>query len=319
MMSVDTERQNIGTVGRRKAYASDASLTHKPAKPTSGSSRRRAVTAPRVSRMRVVSWNVNGIRAVLKKGFVEWLRRDRPDVVCLQETKALEEQVPEQALREIEELGYKAYWHSAERKGYSGVATLARTAPLFVTRGVPFERGEGRVLVTEHGDFTLYNIYFPNGRQREDGPDPERLSFKLEFYDRLLEVLEEERAEGKNLIISGDWNTAHAEIDLARPKENVSITGFLPEERESLQRYVDAGYVDTYRHFRPAETVRDLEPNKREYTWWTYRAGARERNVGWRIDYHFVNGEFLDRVKGAAIHMDISGSDHCPLSIELRT
>jgi exodeoxyribonuclease-3 len=268
--------------------------------------------------MRIVSWNVNGIRAVLKKGFLDWLRESAADVVCLQETKALEEQVPEQALRAIEDLGYHAYWHAAERKGYSGVATLTRNSPLFVTRGVPFERAEGRVLVTEHGDFTLYNIYFPNGRQRDDGPDPERLRFKLEFYDCLLEVLEEERAEGKNLVISGDWNTAHTEIDLARPKENEKVTGFLPEERATLQKFFDAGYVDTYRYFRPAESVRDLEPQKREYTWWTYRAGARERNVGWRIDYHVVNRELVDRLEGAAIHMDVAGSDHCPISVDLR-
>jgi exodeoxyribonuclease-3 len=189
---------------------------------------------------------------------------------------------------------------------------------MFVTKGVPFERNEGRVLVTEHGDFTVYNIYFPNGRQREDGPDPERLRFKLEFYETLLEVLEEERAEGKNVVISGDWNTAHQPIDLARPKENEKITGFLPIERETLQKFVDAGYVDTYRHFNPADGVADLEPQQREYTWWTYRAGARERNVGWRIDYHFVNEELMERVTGAAIHMDVLGSDHCPISIDLR-
>jgi exodeoxyribonuclease-3 len=268
--------------------------------------------------MRIISWNVNGIRAALKKGFLDWLETERPDIVCLQETKALEEQVPEEARAAIAELGYHAAFHSAERKGYSGVATLSLGEPMFVTKGVPFERNEGRVLVTEHGDFTVYNIYFPNGRQREDGPDPERLRFKLEFYETLLEVLEEERAEGKNVVISGDWNTAHQPIDLARPKENEKITGFLPIERETLQKFVDAGYVDTYRHFNPADGVADLEPQQREYTWWTYRAGARERNVGWRIDYHFVNEELMERVTGAAIHMDVLGSDHCPISIDLR-
>ncbi len=268
--------------------------------------------------MRIVSWNVNGVRAALKKNFLEWLEEARPDVVCLQETKALEEQVPEAARAAIADLGYHASWHSAQRKGYSGVATLSLAEPMFVTKGVPFERDEGRVLVTEHGDFTLYNIYFPNGRQREDGPDPERLAFKLEFYETLLEVLEEERAEGKNLIVSGDWNTALAPIDLARPKENEKVTGFLPIERETLQKFVDAGYVDTYRHFHPAKTVENLEPPEREYSWWTYRAGARERNVGWRIDYHFVNKELMKQVKGAAIHMDVLGSDHCPISVDLK-
>lgn len=268
--------------------------------------------------MKIVSWNVNGIRAALKKGFLDWLERERPDVVCLQETKALEEQVPEDARTAIADLGYHTAWHSAERKGYSGVATFSLKEPLFVTRGVPFERGEGRVLVTEHGDFTLYNIYFPNGRQRPDGPDPERMEFKLGFYETLLEVLEEERAEGKNLVISGDWNIAHEPIDLARPKENEKVTGFLPIERETLQKFVDAGYVDTYRYFNPAQKVSALEPHQREYSWWTYRAGARERNVGWRIDYHFVNKELMKRVKGAAIHMDVAGSDHCPISVELQ-
>lgn len=268
--------------------------------------------------MRIVSWNVNGIRAALKKGFLNWITMERPDIVCLQETKALEEQVSQEALDAIADLGYHGAFHSAQRKGYSGVATFSLVKPMFVTKGVSFERNEGRVLVTEHGDFTVYNIYFPNGRQRDDGPDPERLAFKLEFYETLLEVLEEERAEGKNVIVSGDWNTAHQPIDLARPNENEKVTGFLPVERETLQKFVDAGYVDTYRHFNPVAAVADLEPQQREYTWWTYRAGARERNVGWRIDYHFVNKEFIGRVTGAAIHMDVPGSDHCPISIDLR-
>ncbi len=267
--------------------------------------------------MRVVSWNINGIRAVIRKGFIDWLERERPEVVCLQEIKATEEQIPEADKARIAELGYTAHWHPAERKGYSGVATLSLTPPLFVARGVPFERGEGRVIVTEHGDFTLYNIYFPNGRQRPDGPDPERVAFKLEFYASLLDLLEEERGEGKNLIISGDWNTAHAEIDLARPKENEGTTGFLPEEREALQAYVDRGYVDTFRHFKPADAYEGLPADERDYTWWTYRGGARDRNIGWRIDYHFVNEEFLPRITGAGISPEVMGSDHCPISVDL--
>lgn len=268
--------------------------------------------------MLIISWNVNGIRAALKKGFTDWLAETRPDVLCLQETKALEEQVPKKDLERIAELGYHAAWHSAEKKGYSGVATLSREAPLFVTRGVPFERGEGRVLVTEHGAVTVYNIYFPNGRQRDDGPDPERLAFKLEFYETLLEVLEEERAEGKNVVVSGDWNTAHAEIDIARPKENVGVTGFLPEERALLDRYVERGWVDTFRHKHPAAEFEGLAPDERPYTWWTYRGGARERNVGWRIDYHFVNRELADAVTKAEIWSHVHGSDHCPITVELK-
>jgi exodeoxyribonuclease-3 len=267
--------------------------------------------------MRIVSWNINGIRAVMRKGFLDWLERAKPDIVCLQEIKAVEEQIPAADRGRIEELGYSANWHPAQRRGYSGVATLCLKPPLFVARGVPFERDEGRVIVTEHGDFTLYNVYFPNGRQRDDGPDPERLEFKLEFYDKLLDVLDEEKAEGKNLVISGDWNTAHEPIDLARPKENETVTGFLPEEREALQAYIDRGYVDTFRRFKPASAYDGLAPNQRDYTWWTYRGGARDKNVGWRIDYHFVNQEFLPHVKAATIYPEIMGSDHCPIAVDV--
>lgn len=267
--------------------------------------------------MRIVSWNVNGIRACLKKGFLEWLVSASPDVVCLQETKATQDQLRDEDHAAIEAAGYHTYWHSAERKGYSGVATFCRKPPLFVSRGVPYERDEGRVIVSEHGDFTLYNVYFPNGRQREDGPDPERLAFKLEFYETLLAHLEEERAEGKSVIISGDWNTALTEVDLARPQANEGVTGFLPIEREALQRYVDAGYVDCFRHFHPAAGYADVKPEKRDYTWWTYRAGARDRNIGWRIDYHFVSAELLPRVSAAEIWPEVMGSDHCPITIEI--
>ncbi len=274
--------------------------------------------AKRESALRIVSWNVNGIRACVKKGFFfDWLERELPDLLCVQETKATEGQLPEAERERIAALGYHGYWHSAERKGYSGVATFCRREPLFVTRGAAFERGEGRVLVTEHGSFTLYNVYFPNGRQRPDGPDPERLEFKLEFYDALLEVVEQEREAGKNVVISGDWNTAHTEIDIARPKENEGVTGFLPIEREALQRYVDRGFIDTFRLLRSADAYRDLRPEQRDYTWWSYRAGSRDRNIGWRIDYHFVNRELAEAVAGASIEADVMGSDHCPIVVEL--
>jgi exodeoxyribonuclease-3 len=267
--------------------------------------------------VKIVSWNVNGIRAILKKGFLDWLGQERPDVLCLQETKAAEDQVAAPDHVRIAELGYQTYWHTAERKGYSGVATFCRHKPLFVTRGVPFERGEGRVIVTEHGDLTIYNVYFPNGRQRDDGPDLERLAFKLEFYRELLAVAEEEREAGKSLVISGDWNTAHTEVDLARPKENEGTTGFLPEERAVLQEFFDAGFVDTFRRLNPATRYEGLKPEQRDYTWWTYRAGARDKNVGWRIDYHVVNAELLPRVKRASIEPEVMGSDHCPVVVEV--
>ncbi len=267
--------------------------------------------------MRIVSWNVNGIRACLKKGLLDWLEAERPDVLCLQETKALVEQVPQKDLDRLSSLGYHAYWHSAERKGYSGVATFALEPAMFVSRGVPFERGEGRAVVTEHGAFTLYNCYFPNGRQTEQGPDPERLAFKLEFYDALFDLVEEERAEGKSVIVTGDWNTAHTEIDIARPKENRTVTGFLPEERETLSRWFAAGYCDVYRHFHPAGDYEGLPPEERDYTWWTYRAGARDRNIGWRIDYHVLTPDLVARATGATIRADVLGSDHCPIEVEL--
>jgi len=267
---------------------------------------------------RIISWNINGIRAVLKKGFLEFLEREKPDVLCLQEIKAQSTQIPAADLARIEALGYCAHWHPAKRPGYSGVATLSRKPPLFVTYGLSFEQEEGRILATEHGDFTLYNIYFPNGRQTDDGPDPARLAFKLQFYSAVLETVEEERAEGKNVIVSGDWNTALEEIDLARPKENQTQTGFLPVERTALAKYVKQGWVDTFRHFTPGRLYEGRTPEERDYTWWTYRAGARERNVGWRIDYHFVNKEFLPSVKGAAIWDEVHGSDHCPVVIDLK-
>ena len=253
----------------------------------------------------------------MRKGFLDWLAADGADIVCLQETKAVEEQLAPADLDGVRALGYQFHWHSAVRKGYSGVATLCRIAPLFVSRGVPFERDEGRVLVTEHGDFTLYNAYFPNGRQRPDGPDPERLAFKLEFYSSLLELLEEEKRQGKNLLVTGDWNTAHAAVDLARPNENENVTGFLPVERRALDEYVGRGWVDTFRHFKPAASYQGLVPEGRDYTWWSYRGGARDRNVGWRLDYHFVNAEFLDAVSSASIEDSVMGSDHCPISVEL--
>jgi exodeoxyribonuclease III len=267
---------------------------------------------------RIVSWNVNGIRAIAKKGFFDFVEREKPDVLCLQETKATLEQIGEQDTRRIEELGYHAYWHPARKAGYSGVATLSRKPALFATHGLAFEREEGRVLVTEHGDFTLYNVYFPNGRQRPDGPDPERLAFKLEFYEAVFETIEEERAAGKHVVVSGDWNTAFEEIDLARPKENRAQTGFLPQEREALGKYLKAGWIDTFRHFKPGRLYEGRAPEERDYTWWTNWSGARARNIGWRIDYHFVNEEFLSMVKAAEVWDEVHGSDHCPVVLDLK-
>ena len=252
--------------------------------------------------MKLFSWNVNGIRAVAKKGFLDWLNHEQPDILCLQETKAYEEQVPEELLKEH---GYHTFWHSAERAGYSGVATYTKTEPLYVQKGLGIERfdAEGRVLITEHENFLLYNIYFPNGQR-----DQERLDYKLDFYNDLLEILDEQVASGINVVVGGDWNTAHTEIDLANPKANSKTSGFLPEERDWIDKYIEHGYVDTFRLFHP-------EPER--YSWWTYRYGARARNVGWRIDYFFVNEGFTDQIIDADIHAEVMGSDHCPIALEL--
>ena len=252
--------------------------------------------------MKLISWNVNGVRAVVKKGFLDWLDQEQPDILCLQETKAHVDQLTSEILTDH---GYHTFWHSGERRGYSGVATFCKEEPLYVQEGLGIERydAEGRVLLTEHENFLLYNIYFPNGQK-----DDERLQYKLDFYDDLLPIINEQVESGNNVIVTGDWNTAHHPIDLARPKQNVNTSGFMPIEREKLDMYVENGWIDTFRLYHPE--------NER-YSWWTYRFGARERNVGWRIDYFFVNEGFLDNVEDADIHDEVMGSDHCPVSLEL--
>ena len=252
--------------------------------------------------MKLISWNVNGVRAVVKKGFLDWLEQAQPDILCLQETKAHVDQLTSEILTDH---GYHTYWHSGERRGYSGVATFCKEEPLYVQEGLGIERydAEGRVLVTEHENFLLYNIYFPNGQK-----DNERLQYKLDFYDDLLPIINEQVGSGNNVVVTGDWNTAHHPIDLARPKQNVNTSGFMPIERKKLDMFVENGWIDTFRLFHQ---------EGERYSWWTYRFGARERNVGWRIDYFFVNEGFLDNVEDADIHDEIMGSDHCPVSLEL--
>lgn len=253
--------------------------------------------------MKIFSWNVNGVRAIEKKGFLDWIDNEDPDIVCIQETKAKVEQLGSSL---IEDHGYHTYWHSAERPGYSGVATFSKVEPLFVQNGLGIDRfdREGRVLITEHENFLLYNIYFPNGQK-----DEIRLNYKLDFYDELLPIINEQVESGSNVIVTGDWNTAHFPIDLARPKENIKTSGFMPIEREKIDQYVDSGWIDTFRHF-------NTDPER--YTWWTYRFGARQRNVGWRIDYFFVNESFISNIEDAEIHENIMGSDHCPVSITIK-
>ena len=252
--------------------------------------------------MKLFSWNVNGVRAIEKKGFLDWMSSELPDVLCIQEIKAKFEQLPD-TLQNID--GYYSYWHSADKLGYSGVATFCREEPLHVQYGLGIEKydQEGRVLITEFENFLLYNIYFPNGQK-----DEFRLQYKLDFYNDLLVILNDQVESGNNVIVAGDWNTAHQPIDLANPKANENYSGFLPVERAQLDEYVEHGYVDSFRLFHD-------EPNR--YSWWTYRHGARERNIGWRIDYFFTNQEFANQITNADIHENVMGSDHCPVSLEL--
>ena len=254
--------------------------------------------------MKLVSWNVNGVRAVWKKGFADWFRKENADVVCLQETKAQPDQLGPEI---INPLGYHGEWHWGEKKGYSGVATFSRSAPAKVERGFALEAWdkEGRVLVTKHGDITLFNIYFPNGKSRQ-----ERLDYKMGFYAEFLKVIERYRKRGDDkIVICGDVNTAHKDIDLARPKENRKISGFLPEECAWIDCLLDkSGFIDTFREF---------EKGPGHYSWWDQQSRARERNVGWRIDYFFISKNLRPRLKKAFIDPAAMGSDHCPVGIVL--
>lgn len=251
----------------------------------------------------LICWNVNGVRAVSGKGFLEWLRIQQPDILCLQETKSHPDQLGKD-LRQPE--GYHAYWNYPERRGYSGVATLTRDEPSRVELGFGIEEfdAEGRVIITQHPGFLLLNVYFPNGKK-----DESRLRYKMDFYEAFLQFVEPLKKQGEKLIICGDFNTAHKEIDLARPRENQGVSGFLPMERAWMDRFVAQGYVDTFRHF-------NKEPG--QYTWWDLKSRARERNVGWRIDYFFVTENLLPSVSNSFIMPEVMGSDHCPVGITLK-
>jgi len=256
-----------------------------------------------MTEIEILCWNVNGIRAVERKGFLPWLSRTSPDILCLQEVKAQADQLPREVYQPS---GYHAYWDFPERKGYSGVATFTRVEPVGVENGFGIEKFdvEGRVITARYPRFTLINVYFPNGKASQ-----ERLDYKMDFYDAFLDFVEPLRAGGRGLIVCGDFNTAHNEIDLARPRENENESGFLPVEREWMDRFVARGFVDAFRHF-------NREPH--HYTWWSMRTGARARNIGWRLDYFFVTGDLLDSVTEASILPDVMGSDHCPVAIRLR-
>lgn len=245
---------------------------------------------------------MNGLRAVHQKGHLAWFYEEKPDILCLQETKVTEDKLPPE-LKQID--GYEVYYCHADRGGYSGVAQFSRIKPKNVRSafGIAGFDGEGRILISDYEKFVLFNIYFPNGKASK-----ERLRYKMEFYDAFLDYAEELRKKGKKIVACGDFNTAHKEIDIARPKENSKVSGFLPEERAWMDGFVARGYVDTFRMFN------DRPDN---YSWWDLKTRARERNVGWRIDYFFVSRNLEKHVKEACIRSDIMGSDHCPVGITL--
>jgi len=253
--------------------------------------------------MKLLSWNVNGIRAIYKKGFLDWFTKEKPDILCLQETKALKEQLSDELLNVN---GYTSYFSSAERKGYSGTATYTNVDPVKVVNGIGIEKfdSEGRFIVTEFDEFVLFNIYFPNGKAKQ-----ERLQYKMDFYDAFLKHLKKLLKQDKKIVICGDVNTAHKEIDLARPKANEKISGFLPEERAWIDKLLEADFIDTLRVF-------NQKPE--QYTWWDMMTRARDRNVGWRIDYFFISYNLKDNLKNAFILPEVMGSDHCPVGIELK-
>ena len=254
--------------------------------------------------MNIYSWNVNGIRAATKNGFQDWFQKTMPDLLCLQETRAEEDQIPE-AIRAPE--GYFSYWNACrKKKGYSGVAIFSQIEPDDVHYGFDIEEfdEEGRVLQLVFPDWVVNSIYFPNGGQGED-----RVDYKLRFYDAFLENSLAWMRRGKHVITLGDYNTCHREIDIARPKENEKVSGFLPVERAWIDKYIAAGFVDSFRYLHPTQAD--------AYTWWSNRMGARSRNGGWRIDYGFVDKDLKNNIVSANIFPEVQGSDHCPISIEL--
>ena len=250
----------------------------------------------------ILSWNVNGMRSVLKKGFMDWFEKASPDILCLQETRALPSDLDASVLAPK---GYTAYWNPAKKKGYSGVAVYTKREPLSVsTLGKAEFDDEGRVQVIEYPDFTIVNTYFPNSQ-----PARKRIDYKIRFCDAIRRLCSRLVKQGRNVLLCGDYNIAHREIDLARPKQNEENPGYLPEEREAMTKFLKAGFVDTFRHFHE-------EPG--HYTWWSYRSNARANNVGWRIDYHCVNRDFVSQLKHAEILNTVTGSDHCPVAVTLR-
>ncbi len=252
--------------------------------------------------MKIITYNVNGIRSAITKGFVDWLKAANPDMICLQEVKADENQIEKQL---FEDLGYHIYWYSAEKKGYSGVAVLTKIKPKHVEYGCGIEiyDREGRVLRTDFEDFSLMSVYMPSGSSGQ-----ERQDFKFQWLADFQQYIDQLKVNFPNLIISGDYNICHQAIDIHNPKSNANSSGFLPEERAWMSGFLESGFIDTFRHFNP-------EPH--HYTWWSFRAGARQKNLGWRIDYHCASKALEGRLKRALILPEAKHSDHCPALVEI--
>ena len=252
--------------------------------------------------MKIISWNINGLRAALLKNALNWVWEQQPDVLCLQEIKVTPDQLKE---NQRNFPGYEVIWYPAQKLGYSGVATFLRAPAAGFQLGMDMLRFdmEGRVISTLHPDFRLFNVYFPNGQRGK-----ERLDYKLDFYAHLLGICDRLHANGQNVIVTGDFNTAHMPIDLKNPKSNEKNSGFMPEERAWVQNFLDHGFVDIYR---------SMYPERIQYTWWTYISNARARGVGWRIDYFLISEALVRRVQDVVIHEAVLGSDHCPVELIL--
>lgn len=252
--------------------------------------------------MKIISYNVNGLRSAISKGFMQWLEQSGADLVCLQETKIQEDQVDKLS---FEYLGYHSYWHSAEKKGYSGVAILSRINPERVVVGMERKEYdlEGRVIRMDLGDLTILNVYFPSGTTGDT-----RQVFKMKFLEDLMVFVNSLREERPKLLLCGDYNIAHKPVDINHPERHKNSSGFLPEEREWLDRFVASGFIDTFREFNT---------QKDQYSWWSYRAGSRAKNLGWRIDYHMVTSEMKPMLLDAGIMNEVVHSDHCPVWVEL--
>lgn len=253
--------------------------------------------------MKILSYNVNGIRAAMNKGFADWLAKENPDIIGIQELKAHENQVETQVFKD---LGYNLYWFPAEKKGYSGVAIFSKSTPKNVKYGMGLEKydQEGRIIQADFEDFSFLSAYFPSGTTGDIRQD-----FKYEFLDDIFGYMQDLREENPNLILSGDYNICHKPIDIHNPVSNKNSSGFLPEERAWMDKFTESGFIDTFRHF-------NKDPH--QYSWWSYRANARNKNLGWRIDYHMATQAMESRLKSANILQDVIHSDHCPIALEIK-